>query len=98
LTPATATFAKTKVGSTSAAKTFTLTNEQSVSLTGISISTTGAFAVSSTTCGSTLAEKAKCTISVEFKPTATGLTTGSLSVSDSGSNSPQTSALKGTGD
>lgn len=98
LTPASTTFAKTKVGSTSAAKTFTLTNEQNVSLNSISISTTGAFDVSTTTCGSTLAEKAKCTISVEFKPTATGLTTGSLSVSDSGSNSPQTAALKGTGD
>jgi hypothetical protein len=98
LTPASATFAKTKVGSTSAAKTFTLTNEQSVSLTSISIGTSGAFHVSSTTCGSSLAKKAKCTISVVFKPTATGTTTGSLSVSDSANNSPQTSNLTGTGD
>jgi hypothetical protein len=98
LTPASATFAKTKVGSTSAAKTFTLTNEQSVSLTSISIGTSGAFHVSSTTCGSSLAKKTKCAISVVFKPTATGTTTGSLSVSDSANNSPQTSNLTGTGD
>ena len=98
LTPASATFAKTKVGSTSATKTFTLTNEQNASLNSISIGTSGAFAVSSTTCGSSLAKKAKCTIIVVFKPTATGPTTGSLSVSDSATNSPQTSKLKGTGD
>ncbi len=98
LTPASATFAKTKVGGTSAAKTFTLTNEQSVILSNISIGTSGAFSVSSTTCGSTLSSKSNCTISVVFQPTATGKTTGSLSVSDSASNSPQTSSLTGTGD
>jgi len=98
LTPATATFAKTMVGSTSAAKTFTLTNDLNVSLNSISISTSGAFAVSATTCGSSLAKKAKCTISVVFKPTGIGTTKGSLSVSDSANNSPQTSSLTGTGD
>jgi hypothetical protein len=56
------------------------------------------FAVSTTTCGSSLAKKTKCTISVVFKPTGTGATEGSLSVSDSANNSPQTSSLKGTGD
>ena len=98
LTPASVTFAKTKVGTTSAPKILTLTNELTASLNSISISTSGAFAVSATTCGSSLAEKAKCTISVVFKPTATGTTTGSLSVSDSASNSPQKSTLQGTGD
>jgi hypothetical protein len=97
LTPASSTFPKTTVGDTSAAKTFTLTNEQNVALNSISISTTGAFAVSTTTCGSSLAEKTKCTIGVVFKPTETGATTGSLSVSDSAANSPQTSTLTGTG-
>jgi hypothetical protein len=98
LTPASATFAKTLVGSTSAAKVFTLTNDLNISLNGITISRSGAFAVSATICGSSLAKKAKCTISVVFKPTVTGITKGSLSVSDSANNSPQTSALTGTGD
>ena len=97
LTPATATYATQAVGTTSAAKMFTLTNNQTVALTSIAISTTGDFAVSATTCTTSLAAKAKCTISVSFTPAATGTRTGTLSVSDSASNSPQTAALSGTG-
>ena|SRR5579863_564965 len=98
LTPSSATFAKTKVGTTSAAKTFTLTNDLNVTLNSISISTSGAFAISTTTCGTSLVKKTHCTISVVFKPTVTGITKGTLSVSDSANNSPQTSSLTGTGD
>lgn len=97
LTPASKTFPIEKVGTPSPAKTFTLTNKQKVSLTGISISTTGDFSVSSTTCSTTLAAKTACTISVTFTPTQTGTRTGTLSVSDSAQNSPQTSSLSGTG-
>ncbi len=98
LTPASATFGKQKVGTTSKPKTFTLTNNQSETLTGIATSITGDFAVASTTCKTTLAAKGKCTISVTFTPTQTGTRTGELTVSDSASNSPQTSTLTGTGD
>ena len=98
LTPASAIYAKQNVGTTSATKTFTLTNNQTVALTSIAISTTGNFAASATTCGASLAAKGKCTISVTFTPTATGTRTGQLRVSDSASNSPQTSTLTGTGD
>jgi Abnormal spindle-like microcephaly-assoc'd, ASPM-SPD-2-Hydin len=98
LTPASVKFPKTTVGTTSTPKTFTLTNDLNVALDSISISTSGAFAVSTTTCGSSLAKKTHCTISVVFQPTATGITSGTLSVSDSANNSPQTSSLTGTGD
>ncbi len=98
LTPKSATYAKQKVGTTSKAKTFTLANKQPVALTNIAISTTGDFAVSATTCGSSLAAKAKCTISVTFTPTATGTRTGELQVSDNARNSPQAANLTGTGD
>ncbi len=98
LAPAKATYAKQKVGTTSAAKKFTLTNDQPVALTGIVISTTGDFAVSAKTCTTSLAAKGKCTISVTFTPTATGARTGQLSVKDSASNSPQAASLTGTGD
>jgi subtilase family serine protease len=98
LTPTKTTYTKQTVGTTSPAKTFTVTNYQTVSLTGIGISTTGDFAVSATTCTATLGAKSKCTISVTFKPTATGTRTGSLEVSDSASDSPQISMLTGTGD
>jgi len=97
LTPSSANFGKVAVGTTSKPKNFTLTNNQSVTLTGISISTTGDFAVSSTTCGATLGAKKKCTISVTFTPTQKGTRTGQLSVSDSAIGSPQTASLTGTG-
>jgi hypothetical protein len=97
LTPATATFAKTKVGTTSAAKAFKLDNHQSTILKNIVITTTGEFSVSSTTCGAQLTSSATCTIDVVFTPTATGTATGTLQVTDSASNSPQTSSLTGTG-
>ena len=97
LTPASATYAAQEMGTTSKPKTFTLTNNQTVALTSIAVSTTGEFAVSANTCGKRLASKSKCTVSVTFTPKATGTRTGTLSVSDNASNSPQTSNLKGTG-
>jgi hypothetical protein len=97
LTPAGAAFGTWAVGATSTAKTFVLTNNQTVALTSIAISTTGDFAVSATTCTTSLAAKGKCTINVTFTPTALGTRTGQLNVSDSASNSPQTSTLTGAG-
>ena len=97
LTPATAIFPAEKVGTSSPAKVFTLTNEQAVALTGIAISTTGDFKVSTKTCTTSLAAKSNCTISVTFTPTGTGTRTGTLSVADSTVGSPQTSHLTGTG-
>ncbi len=97
LTPTSATYAAQTVGTTSLPKTFTLKNNQSVTLSSIVISTTGDFSVSTTTCTTSLAAKTNCTIKVVFKPTATGTRTGKLSVTDSASNSPQSSNLTGTG-
>jgi Abnormal spindle-like microcephaly-assoc'd, ASPM-SPD-2-Hydin len=97
LTPATATFASQMVGTTSVAKVFTLTNNLSTTLGSIVISTTGDFSESATTCTTSLAAKTKCTISVVFKPTAKGTRPGKLNVSDSATNSPQSSTLTGTG-
>jgi len=97
LTPASETYASQTVGTTSAAKVFTLTSYLTATVNGIVISPSGDFAVSSTTCTTSLVTKAKCTIDVEFKPTETGTRTGTLSVTDSAANSPQTSTLTGTG-
>jgi subtilase family serine protease len=97
LTPASKTFPATKVGDSSAAKTFTLDNKQTATLSSISVSTTGDFSVSSTTCGASLAGASKCTIDVIFTPTQTGTLTGTLQVGDSAVGSPQTSNLTGTG-
>ncbi len=97
LTPATKKFPAEKVGVTSPATVFTLTNKQTTTLSSIVISTTGDFSVSTTTCTSSLAAKANCKISVVFTPTVTGTRTGTLSVADNAVGSPQTSSLSGTG-
>jgi uncharacterized repeat protein (TIGR03803 family) len=97
LTPASSTYKRQSVGTTSAAKTFTLSNKQKVTLTSIAISTTGDFAVSATTCTASLAAGKKCTISVTFTPTEAGTRVGTLRVSDNVSNGPQASSLTGTG-
>ena len=98
LTPSSHTFPKTKVGSTSAPYNFTLKNNLSTTLTGISYSTAAPFAVSTSTCSTTLDSKKSCTISVTFSPTVTGTAAGTLTVNDSANDSPQTATLSGTGD
>ena len=97
LTPVSAVYPKRTVGTTSPAKMFTLTNYQTIPLNNIALNTTGDFAVSATTCASSLPARGKCKISVTFTPQATGPRTGQLSVSDSADNSPQTASLTGTG-
>jgi pro-kumamolisin-like protein/centrosomal CEP192-like protein len=103
LTPKTLTFASTKVGSTSAAKVVTLKNTGKSTLDinggGITISGTdpSSFLVKTTTCGATLAAAASCTISVEFKPAASGTLIAALQVSDNAAGSPQSVSLSGTG-
>jgi hypothetical protein len=74
-----------------------LTNNQTVALTGIAISTVAPYAVSATTCTTSLAAKAKCTISVTFTPETAESWEAALFVYDSASNSPQTSIMLGTG-
>ncbi|HEY6947042.1 MAG TPA: choice-of-anchor D domain-containing protein [Candidatus Acidoferrum sp.] len=90
------------VGSTSASQTVTLTNTGTATLTisGSGISITGANSgdfAETNTCGSSVAAGANCTISVTFKPTATGARNASLSVTDNASGSPQSIPLTGTG-
>jgi hypothetical protein len=97
LTPLSVAYTSQTVGSTSNPKILTLTNNQGVSVNNIAISATGDFAVTATSCTTSLAAKNKCTISVVFTPTATGTRTGNLQVNDSAANSPQASSLSGTG-
>ena len=101
LTPSTLSFGTVTVGTTSAAQTVTVTNNMKTTLTIAGISFTGAnpgdFADPSTTCGATLAAAAKCTISVTFKPTATGSRTAFLTLTDSAATSPQKVKVTGTG-
>jgi subtilisin family serine protease len=93
-------FGSVAIGVTSAAKTVTLTNlgTAALTITGIAITGTNAGDFAQThTCGSSLAAHASCTLSVTFKPTASGTRTAALSISDSASGSPQKVPLSGTG-
>ena len=90
-------FGNVLVGSSATAAPVTLTNNQSVSLTNINISVTGAAFSQVNTCGTSIGPGAKCTITVTFAPKTTGSQTGTVNISDSASNSPQTISLKGSG-
>jgi hypothetical protein len=87
--PASLSFTGQSVGTTSAAQTITLTNQQSTPLAITSATLTGAnnsdFALSATTCPyspATLPAGAKCTLQVIFTPSGAGTRTASLSVND----------------
>jgi len=99
--PTSLTFSKQVVGTTSSPQTITLSNTgpQLLAIFSISVSGTNAsdFGVTHD-CGSTLASKLNCTISVTFTPTAAGISrTAILTIMDTSSDSPQTIQLSGTG-
>jgi hypothetical protein len=100
LSPASLNFGTIKVGKTSAARTVTLTNlgNTALSITSIMITGTnsGDFAQTNT-CGGSVGGGQSCSISVTFTPSATGSRSASISITDSGGNSPQTVTLAGTG-
>ena len=96
LAPASVDFGSQVVGTTSVSQPITLTNLGSTTLTISAITTSGDFS-NTDNCGSALAGNASCTINVAFTPTASGTRNGSLTVTDSAGNSPQTASLTGTG-
>jgi hypothetical protein len=100
LSPASLTFSQENVGTTSGAESVTLSNtgNASLSISGIAIggANPGDFAQTST-CGTSVAAGANCTISVTFTPTAVGTRTASLAVTDNATGSPHMVGLTGTG-
>ena len=70
-----------------------------VTFTSISIAGTnlGDYQISANTCGTSLAARGSCTVSVRFKPTAAPTRKGTLRVADNGGGSPQTASLSGVG-
>jgi hypothetical protein len=96
LSPSSLTFPSENTGATSAAQSVTLTNTGTAAVTITSIAASANFAETNT-CGTSVAVGATCSVSVTFTPTATGALTGTLTVADNASGSPQTVALSGTG-
>jgi hypothetical protein len=89
-------FGNQLVGTASAPQTVTLANVGTTTLTGISFAWSGNFS-DSTTCGTSLAPGRSCRINVRFRPTSTGVLTGTLTITNSDPTSPQIVALTGTG-
>jgi Abnormal spindle-like microcephaly-assoc'd, ASPM-SPD-2-Hydin len=76
----------------------TNTGTATLAITNVAVSPADFGMVStSTPCGSSLAAGASCTIGISFDPTATGTRTGTLTVADNASGSPQMVTLTGTG-
>jgi len=103
LSPSRLNFGSHMVGTTSRAKTVTVTNDGSltVNFTGSGIVIAGTdptdYMISANTCGLSIAAGGTCTVSVEFKPMATGTRSATLQFNDDGGESPQTVTLTGTG-
>jgi VCBS repeat-containing protein len=89
-------FAAQTVSTQSAPQTITLTNAGNGALTPLKITRTGPFAQTNT-CGDSVAAGASCTISVTFSPLGAGTQSGTMTLTDNASNSPQTVELSGTG-
>jgi len=100
LSPTSLAFANQSVGTTSTVQTLTLSNtgNGALSITGLALTGTNASDFAQTnTCGSSVAASANCTISVTFRPAASGSRTASVIITDNASGSPQTVSLSGTG-
>ena len=94
------TFGSIPVGQASTPQIITVTNTGSVALSIAGIGLTGAnptdFA-EVTTCGTSLATGANCTVVVLFTPLTSGNLSASLTVTDSAPSSPQSVSLSGGG-
>lgn len=89
-------FGTVTVGTTSSAKTVTLTNHMSTALS-VSLAASAGFAVVSNTCPTKLTSGASCTVGVTFSPTSKTSVTGKLTFTDNALTTPQLVTLTGTG-
>ncbi len=96
LSPASVTFPSQYVGTSGLPQSVTL-NNPGAELVIISVTATPADFAPLSTCGNMIAPGGSCSIGVFFDPTTSGTRTGTLTVTDNASNSPQTASLTGTG-
>jgi len=84
------------VGATSAAKTVTIVNTGTGTVTVSGVAVSGAPFARTHSC-TTIAAGASCPVSVTFAPTALGAKAGTLTVTSNAANGPHTVNLAGTG-
>ncbi len=100
VTPTSLAFGNQAQGSASAAKKIVLKNGQTTAITITSITSTLTDYPQTNDCPvppATLGAGKNCTISVTFNPSALGARSATLSIVDTGTNSPQSVSLSGTG-
>ncbi len=102
VSPSPLAFGSQTQGTTSSAKSLTVTNTGSTSLSIGSVVEGGVdavdFPIGSDTCnGAALAANATCTVSIKFAPTTTAPESATLMFTDNASDSPQVVNLTGTG-
>ena len=93
-------FGSQPTGTTSGARTVTLTNSGDGSLTIQGVAVTGpnnANFAQSNTCGSAIAAGGTCTITTTFTPSAAGARSATITITDNAPGTPHTIALAGTG-
>jgi sugar lactone lactonase YvrE len=90
-------FGSQAVGVASASQTVTVTNIGTNSLTVGNVAASGDFLQTNTCTITAVAASGTCTITVTFSPTASGLRSGAISITDNASNGPQTIRLSGVG-
>ena len=90
------TFSSIAVGQNSAAQAVTLTNSGTQALTVASVQVAGSFAQTNN-CPASIAPSSNCTINVAFAPTATGSSSGTVTIRDNAGSGTQTVQLTGTG-
>jgi hypothetical protein len=94
--PSSLTFGSTALNTNSAAQTVTVNNTGTAAATVSGVSVTGDYSQTNT-CGTSIAAGGSCTVSVTFRPTASGTRTGTLTVNSNATNNPLSVALTGTG-
>lgn len=88
-------FGSQAVGTSSQPQNVSLSNTGTGALSISAITITGDFSQTNN-CGNSIAAGGSCTVTVTFTPTASGTRTGSLTIQDNASGSPQSIPLSGT--
>ena len=94
--PSAISFPQEATGTTSSGYTVTVTNKLPTALSITSIQTSDGFAQTNT-CGTSLPVGGSCTVNVTFSPTVVKYYSGSLTITDNASTSPQIIGLSGNG-
>jgi hypothetical protein len=94
--PTSLTFGSQALNTTSNPQAVTVTNTGNAAASVSGITASGDY-LQSSNCGGTIAAGAACTVSVSFRPVASGTRTGTLTITSNATNSPTTVPLTGTG-